>query len=251
MSHNRLLLLLFSGAIAASSVCYGFIGKKRDVDTEIIPGNSVLSQISTETKDAFRLYRDADQALQQDDVTTMLRSIDQARCYRLSVTRLQNTSAPGENISSTALLLRLAKGVARHAETAAKRGDRAQALSFVRAVRSLSEHVMETALPTMEALQTGRALDQINGRVEVTVMEHLGETALARRASAREQALREFYTTHMMPSIITATRQRERLIGVPDADSQQRELDRNDAVLAVVLLGQYSRERLRLLHNRS
>lgn len=247
MSHNRLLLLLFSGAIAVSSVCYGFVGKKGELN----PENSVIAQANNESKDALRIYHDSDQALQQGDITAALRYIDHARCYRLSMTRLQNTSAPGENISSTALLLRLAKGVARHAETSARRDDRARAMSCVRAVRSLSEHVMETSLPTMEALQTGRALDQINGRVEVNVLEQLGETALARRASAREEALRKFYTMHMMPSIITATRQRERLIGVPNADEQLLEMDRNDATRAVILLGQYSRERLRLLRHRS
>jgi hypothetical protein len=246
MSRNRWLLLLFSGVITTSSVSYGLLGRS-SAENEISSTISVMSLADDELSEAVRLYHEAEKSLSTENNDAALRLIEEARHYRLSLSRLQASSAPTKDISSIALLLRLSKNLSDHALRAAKQGERADALSFVRAARSLSEHVMETPTATLEALQTGRALDQSVGRAEVAVLEHLGESVPAHNAFRREQALREFYNTHMMPAIVTAARQRERLIGVRDAAPLYQECDRNDAALAALLLGQYSRERLRLL----
>jgi hypothetical protein len=249
MSPNRLPLLLFSGAITLSLTTYTIIGSSDNAVLQENAKNGVSSQNADETIKALECYQYAEKALNNAKTDDALRFIEQARGYRMAVTRNPNVSARVNDISASSLLLRLCRSICAGARQSAGNDDPTRARTLLRAAESLAEHVLETPTPTLQALQTGRALDLIVHRTEVAVLGHLGDSSWANRVVRQEAALKEFYAIHIMPPIISATQRRERATALSNPAEALRECDRADDSLALVLLAQYSRERLRLLRS--
>jgi hypothetical protein len=239
MSRNRFPLLLFSGVLTLSAVTYTFFGVNvENFQARNRPGICNFAD-EKDTLKACELFRDAEKHLRSVKYTKALTCLEQARYFGIIISRYATVGDIGDDISPSSLLLRLARTLSTCARQAATDGQRPLAWSLLHGIEMLAEQTLETPKPTLEALQTARALDLIVMRTEIALLYRFGEPAHAEHAAEREKMLRELYARHITPSILIAMKRHENARAKSLSAEHTAALDEQDCRLAVVLIEKY------------
>lgn len=143
-----------------------------------------------------------------------------------------------ETFSPSTVLMRLGRTLSDKAMTKAGQGERADALAWVRRCQALSEQVLRTSTPTLDALNTARYLDSQADRAEAAVYAALGERERATLVRLRREHMNRFWMGEMIADLKRLNEQvtANCVQGKPETDTSNEQQ-------AATLLARYESER--------
>lgn len=269
MHTDRWPLVLCAGIFVASSVALA-AGPRRPGAPQVFsfghPFNApraaapesaaeIASAAANPTDQALAEYALAVQHLDRGELQEARALLKEARNRPLAVDSASGGGVSPGNISAASQLLLVATYLSRMAVACAEQGDVRAATAWVRSSREVAAQILETERPTIEGLLAARSIDAKTGRAEVKAYRLLKREGEARKAEARERALKLFYDREVMTRVVKMREAREELVRVSlkrgEDEAARRgafaRQDRRDDELAGVLIESYQAERTRLL----
>ena len=165
-----------------------------------------------------------------------------------------------EDVTPSALLIRLSMVLCDRAEKAAQHGDTFAARAWMHSARSLAGEALAAPEANLDMIRTAHAIDVKVGRTALALEKSArSASASAARVARREARLRAYFQESLWPQITEARRQRDAAaqaayLSAPPGGARvqairqaERALDARDADIAAALRQQYVAARAVLL----
>lgn len=269
-SNDRWPLFLTTGVLGAATLTFSFGPRLAALNLDTFSLSAVNAPLITvkgpsaalaaQSNRALADYARAHDLLLAGQDAEALRVLESARRRPLVITGLSGDGPAPTDVAAPSVMMRINRAICQRATACGEAGNVQEAAQWLHRARALSEQIMATEMPTLDAVATAWVIDVKIGRTERQVLRRAGRTREAAQVAQREKAMRAFYESQIQSEIVGVSEERRRAEfavsqrheNTPAQNLQElarlrREMEASDNHLALTLMARYETRRTRTM----